>query len=237
MIAKQQFESTVVSIQAMASVFVLLAWQFGEASWLGCTLFVGLAVAVLSIIANLDNILFFSRTVFIAWIGLIPALALYMGGYFAYRMPFVQTMYVAFVLTIITTLSLFSSQIGIEAGEKIGVRQRGVDLPGNERITLYFMLALLVLVGTLIAMGRGELIFFVGYASERQHASQVHMPIQNLQSIATILMLFSLVLYFRLEWIGRLSATKRRRLCSLMVLVGIYVAYGASFFAEPGWIC
>jgi hypothetical protein len=227
LISRQQFKLIVVGIQTMASVFVLLAWQFGETTWLSYTLTVGLSVAVLSILANSDNLLFFSRTVFIAWIGLIPALAIYMGGYFAWRMPFVQTADVAFIMTIVTTLALFSSQLGIEFGKTINIRKRGIDFPGNERIILYFILFMLVLISSLIAMQRGDLIFFAEYASESQ--GRVEMPFQNLQSIAIILMIFSIALYFRLKWLRRLSSIKRRRLIYLMIFVGIYLAVWCQF--------
>lgn len=214
-----------IGLQGAASFFVLAAWLFGDVSWLALTLAVGLSVAGLSIMGNRDNLLFFIRTVFIIWIGLVPALAIYMGGYFAYRMPFVQTTEVAFILTIITTLSLFSSQLGIEAGRKLRVRQRGVDLPGNERITVYFVIALLILTGTLIALRRGEMVIFAGYASATQGG--LPMPINNLQSIANLLLFFGIVLFFRMQYFNRLDEGAARNIRFLkyaLVFAGIYVA-------------
>ena len=116
MTTMQKRTSLLILVQLTASVLALLVWFFADNSWLGFMLSIGFGVATISILANRDNLLFFFRTVFIAWIGLVPALALYMGGYFAWRLPFIQTLDVAFIMSIITILALFSSQLGIEAG-------------------------------------------------------------------------------------------------------------------------
>ena len=222
-------KSILISFQTVACAFVLAAWLLGDVSWLGMTLAVCFAVGLLSILGNRDNLLFFARTMFIVWIGFVPAFALYLGGYFAWRMPFVQTLDVAFVMTIITTLALFSSQLGIEAGKKVQVRARGVDLHGNERMLFLFISFLFVLVGTLIAMTRGDLIIFSGYVSEAQQASRVQMPFQNLQSIAIILALFAYVLLRRMERYGKLSAMSNQRLQFMFWLCVLYVAVWCQF--------
>lgn len=228
-LAMRPNKSVLLLLQMFASTIVLIVWFYGDISWLAVTLSIGLILGFISILGNRDNLLFFIRTVFIVWIGLIPALALYLGGHFAYRMPFVQTLDVAFILTIITTLALFSSQLGIEVGKKLKVREHGVDMSGGEIKLFYFLLVLVVLVGTLIALRRGDLIIFSGYTSAAQLETRIQLPINNLQSIANILLLFSYVLLFRLKRFGKVSSIRSRRLWILFWTVAVYVAVWCQF--------
>ena len=225
----QEVKPILVLIQAAASAVMLPVWLFGDVSFLGVTVMICAIVALVSIILNTSNLLFFARTVFIVWIGFIPALSLYMGGYFAWRMPFVQTPDVAFIMTIITVFSLFSSQIGIEAGKKLRAKSYGVDLPGNERIMIYFFLFLVFVTGTLIALSRGPLIFEIDYGVEGRRDMQVDMPLHNLQSIAILLMMFCLILYFRLRDSGKLTKRQQRNLLYLILLTGGYLALWCQF--------
>lgn len=223
------FRPLLIAFQAFACVFVLVAWLFGDVSWLEITLAICFIAGFLSILGNRDNLLFFARAVFIVWIGFVPAFALYLGGYFAWRMPFVQTLEVAYVMTIITTFALFSSQLGIEAGKKLHVRPRGLDLCGGEKVLFIFILVLIVLVGSLIAMNRGELVIFSGYSSQDQHDERVEMPFQNLQSMAIILSLFALVLLRRMEKFGKLPAVDSAQFRLLFWLCVLYVAVWCQF--------
>ncbi len=208
---------------------MLIAWVFGDVSWLSLTLMVCFLVGLASVIGNRDNLLFFSRTVFIVWIGFIPALALYMGGYFAWRMPFVQTQYVAFVLTIITTFALFSSQVGLEFGKKVPVRERGMDLRRNERVMFFFLLSLLFVVGTMIALDRGEVIFVAGYTSEEQLETRVEMPLKNFPALVAVLSLFSYILLNRMERFGGFSSSKLKRYRLMFWLCILYVTVWCQF--------
>jgi len=218
-----------ILIQFFSSLVLFLIWLFADRSWLGITLLVSFVVSIISLLANARNFLFFIRTLFIVWIGLVPAVALYLGGYFAWRMPFVQSLDIAYVLSIITVFALFSSQLGFKFGQNLSVKKYGMDFLGCEKIMLYFMLLMVVIVGFFIMKSRGELIFFSGYSSVSQKSNAVSLPFQNLQSIAILLSLFCFVLYFRIKDLNIYTKGRCRYIWFLIISAIIFLAIWCQF--------
>lgn len=223
-------ESIGLVLLAFNSIFAVFLYVLDTEISIGPAVAVAAASCVISLYINKGNFVFFYRALIISWVGLIPALALYQGGYFALRMPYVQTDRVGWIFGLITALSLFSSQVGFVLAKKIRYRRYPVyDFKDGGRITFYACCVLLVIVGLLIAEQRGQMLWFASYASDDQDKQK--MPVQNLQAIAGVLVAFLFLLSARfLNYKRTLINLMRNRLFLTTALLVLYIAFWSQLF-------
>lgn len=165
----------------------ILFYHAASPSFLIITTLMAFVSSVIVLYHNRANFVYFYRMLIIVWVGMVPALAVLQGGYFALRMPYVQTQEVGWVFSILVCTTLLSAQLGFWFADKtkIKVKVNHVDFYNSNKVLFWVLFFLILIVGFLISLQRGDIVFYSSYGSGQENKTDVF--VQNLQSIVGIL--------------------------------------------------
>jgi hypothetical protein len=163
-------------------------YHLNDPSSLTITTLLAVVSTLLSLYINKENFVYFFRVLVISWVGLVPALAIWQGAYFAIRMPYVQTEQVGWIFGILVCTTLFSSQIGFWLVSKVNFlpSSNSLDLCRAPKLLFSLLFCLLLVAGYLLAEQEGDFVFQSAYGADQ--TGRVEMPVQNIQSITAILL-------------------------------------------------
>ncbi|CAK0772097.1 membrane hypothetical protein [Gammaproteobacteria bacterium] len=218
-----------LTILAFNAIIGMLFFHLDDSDYFSVTTILACISALTSIYINRDNILYLLRTVIIAWVGLIPVLAIIQDSLFSARMIYVQTREVGWIFSIVVCSTLLSSQIGFVLASKIKFRTtKNIDLRRNPKLVLLAIFLVIIFAGSLVAQQRGSIVFYSAYASAEQ--SREEMSVQNLQAVCSILLAFSFIIINRvISYNGLLFGATFNRYSLIFAFEVVYVTIWTQF--------
>jgi hypothetical protein len=189
------FVSVILTIHAYISILLYLNFlgDYPEKIIFEYLLF-SFVVFSITIFYYSYNFLFMIRIGFLGLMGLAPMIAVYLGGYFAFRSTFSQTHEISFLMLLLSNVAIFSAHFGFLLSEKTKVIKKNIFTNFNS-LTVVAVFIITMLLAYIIGVEKGGLIFNVNYG-EPDGAKD--MPIKNL-SVITNLSVFILVFYYFLS--------------------------------------
>lgn len=188
-------KNILVFILFINSIIALYIFHFPNEYSLNIILFLALISSFCSLVVNKNNFVFQFRSIIIIWVGLIPCLAIYSGGYFASRMVYVQTDEIGLIFGILVCTTLFSSQIGFLISENKKYVSIPMDFAYGNKVFFLVVAILILIAGYLIALRRGDFVFTSG----TNDLTKIKMPVQNLQAVVAILFCMLTIFFVRLN--------------------------------------
>lgn len=171
-------------------IFAIYKYQVGYIFF-----FFSLAIFILILLKNSENILYFIRTFFLGVIGFIAlgAKLISNDALFGFHMRESQTIEIASLMLLLTNIALFGSEIGFLTSKKLKIYSQNKIFFEN-KIYFYIILALLFFVSYLISLQKKS-ILVAAYGNN----AGVQMPVNNLNSISNILFYTLIFLYFKFK--------------------------------------
>ena len=177
------------------AIIALLLFHIADKSYFSITIFMAISSSIASIYFTKNNFVYQLRVIVICWVSVIPALAIFQGAYFSRRMPYLQIDEVGWLFSILACLSLFSSQIGFYFADQRKFEKKNIDFVNGNKIVFWTIFFLIVIVGYLISLSRGDYIFDIAY----RQGELIKMPVQNLQAVAGILLSWLFIMLNRIN--------------------------------------
>ena len=199
-----------------------------DKSTFNITIILAILSSSIAFYLNKNNIVYFLRILIIAWVCVIPALAIFQNAFFSRRMVYLQTDEVGWLFSIIACLSLFSSQIGFLLADKKKFKiNKGLDFAKANKVIFFYILVLIIIIGHLISLQRGDFIFNTEY----RKGVTTNIIINNLQSVATILLCWLFILLIRINYNINNNFFRINNLYSLaFIFVFFYLVFWSQLF-------
>ncbi|MGA1847654.1 O-antigen polymerase [Deferribacter abyssi] len=171
-------------------IFAIYKYQVGYIFF-----FFSLAIFILILLKNSENIIYFIRTFFLGVIGFIALGAKLISddALFGFHMPESQTIEIASLMFLLTNIALFGSEIGFLIAKKYKIENKNKMIFENKSF-FYIVFFLLLSVSFLISLQK-QPIYIAAYGSN----AGVKMPVNNLNSISNILFYSLIFLYFKFK--------------------------------------
>lgn len=193
------------------------------------TIILALLSSIISFYLNKNNIIYFFRILIIAWVSVIPALAIFQNAFFSKRMVYLQTEEVGWLFSIVACLSLFSSQIGFFLANKKKFKiNKGLDFTKANKVIFFYILVLIIIFGYLISLQRGDFIFNTEY----RKGIKTSIIINNLQSASTILLCWLFILLNRINYNYSIYRSNFFSIYNLYSLAFIFAFFYIVFWSQ-----
>jgi hypothetical protein len=215
-------------VNATLGVFL---YHFSDPGTLHVTTLMALISSIVAMYINRKNFVYIYRVLIIVWVGLVPALAISQGGYFAIRMPYVQTLEVGWIFGILVCTTLFSSQVGFRMAHKVKFSSKTyrLDFSDSPKTLFWMLFGLLIIAGYLYAKQKGDFVFESAYGAEKTGED---MPVHNLQSVAAGLFGMAFIVLARIKGFSekiKFSMIMEDKYYFASFLVLVYVILWAQF--------